>query len=132
MKRKTQRNVNEMKANLLHVHNQVPVKHSFPIEITQESKVSFKDVLAKEQLTISNHAKTRMEERNISIDSSKWKQISDKLQEANEKGVTNSLVFMNDAALLVSVKNNTVITALNRSEMESKLFTNINGAIVLE
>src|SRR5699024_9077939 len=130
--RKTQRNVNQMKANLFHVHSQVPVKHSIPTEVKQDKNVSFKDVLAKEQLTVSNHAKARMKERNISIDESTWNQMHEKLQEANEKGVTDSLVFMNDAALLVSVKNNTVITALNRSEMESKLFTNINGAIVLE
>lgn len=121
-----------MKANLFHVHSQVPVKHSIPTEVKQDKNVSFKDVLAKEQLTVSNHAKARMKERNISIDESTWNQMHEKLQEANEKGVTDSLVFMNDAALLVSVKNNTVITALNRSEMESKLFTNINGAIVLE
>lgn len=121
-----------MKANLFHVHNQVPVKHSIPTEVKQEGKVSFRDVLTNEQLTISNHAKTRMEERNISVDESKWKQMHEKIQEAKEKGVTDSLVFMNDAALLVSVKNNTVITALNRSEMESKLITNINGAIVLD
>lgn len=121
-----------MKTNLLHVHNQVPVKHSIQTEVVQDRNVSFKDILAMEQITISNHAKTRMKERNISVDESKWKLMHEKLKEAKEKGVTDSLVFMNDAALLVSVKNNTVITALNRSEMQSKLFTNINGAIVLE
>lgn len=120
-----------MKANLLHVHNQVPIKHSIAKDVQKEANVSFKDMLHKEQLKVSSHAKVRMKERNISMDDAKWNKMQEKLSEAKEKGVTESLVLMNDAALLVSVKNNTVITALDRSEMESRLITNINGAIML-
>ncbi len=121
-----------MKNNVFHVQNQVPVKHSIPTDRHKKTDVSFKDILQNKQLNISNHAKSRMEERNIKLDETKWNKMQEKLKDAKAKGVTDSLVLMNDAALLVSVKNNTVITALNRSEMESKLITNINGAIVLD
>lgn len=121
-----------MKTNLFHVHNQVPVKHSIPKNVQKEPNVSFKDILQNEQLTISKHANIRMKERNISMNETQWNRMLEKLNEAKEKGVTESLVLVNDTALLVSVTNNTVITALNRSEMANKLFTNINGAIVLD
>lgn len=121
-----------MKTKFFHVHNPVPIQQHVQPTVKKQSNVSFKDVLDQQQLKVSKHAESRMKERNITLNQDQWKNMHEKLQEAKEKGVTDSLVFMNEAALLVSVKNNTVITALNRSEMESKLFTNINGAIVLE
>lgn len=122
-----------MSNHLFHVHNQVPVQHSVQHRTKQtEPNVSFQDVLQKEQLTFSKHAKDRMQERNISMNQTQLDTMHHKLQEAKAKGVTDSLVLTDDAALLVSVKNNVVVTALDRSEMESKLFTNINGAIVLD
>lgn len=122
-----------MTDHLFHVHNQLPVQHSVQHRTKQsETTVSFKDVLQQEQLIFSKHAKHRMQERNISMNQTQIDSMHQKLQEAKAKGVTDSLVLTNDAALLVSIKNNVVVTALDRSEMESKLFTNINGTIVLD
>lgn len=122
-----------MTDHLFHVHNQLPVQHSVQYRTKQsETTVSFKDVLQQEQLIFSKHAKHRMQERNISMNQTQIDSMHQKLQEAKAKGVTDSLVLTNDAALLVSIKNNVVVTALDRSEMESKLFTNINGTIVLD
>lgn len=84
-----------------------------------------------EQLKISKHARTRMDERNIAVDDDMWSTISDKVDDARKKGVSDSLVLTKDAALLVSTKNNTVITAMERNEAASKIFTNIDGAIVI-
>lgn len=53
------------------------------------------------------------------------------MNEAKQKGVTDSLIMADDAALLVNTKNNTVVTAMDRDEAASKIFTNINGAIVI-
>lgn len=38
---------------------------------------------------------------------------------------------MDQAALIVSAKNGTVITAMERDEAKEQLFTNIDGTIVL-
>lgn len=98
----------------------------------KNSGISFKDVLHDVQnLTISKHANERLENRNISIDEKKWQQISEKMIEAKKKGVTDSLVVTNDAALVVSTKNHTVVTAMARDEASAKIFTNINGTIVM-
>ncbi len=82
-------------------------------------------------LTISKHAKTRIEQRNIEISSEDWKKISEKVTEAKQMGVNESLVLLDHAALIVSAKNQTVITAMDRSETNSQIFTNINGTIII-
>lgn len=98
-----------------------------------EAKKHFAELLQAEQKPkISKHAQLRMKERNIEISDQKWSQIHSKLQEAKAKGVTDSLVVMDTAALLVSIKNNTVVTAMDRNEADSQLFTNINGTILMK
>lgn len=83
-------------------------------------------------LIISKHAKERLQQRDIHISESSWEQIEKKVNEAKMLGVKDSLVLLDDAALIVSAKNNTVITAMNRQEAKTQIFTNINGTIVLE
>lgn len=95
--------------------------------------ISFKETLAQATgLKISKHAQKRLDERNISIDQQRWAQINAKVAEAKNKGISDSLVVMDEAALIVNAKNNTVITAMNRSEASSQIFTNINGTILLD
>lgn len=90
------------------------------------------DAIASEsKLTISKHAKYRIEQRNIEISSEKWNKIDAKLNEAKQKGVKESLVLLDNAALIVSAQNKTVITAMDRNEAESQIFTNINGTIII-
>ena len=84
------------------------------------------------KLTISKHAQIRMAQRNIDIDSATWSKIESKIQQAKKMGVTESLVLTDNAALVVSAKNNTVITAMNRQEASSQIFTNINGTILID
>ncbi|UII57415.1 flagellar protein [Cytobacillus spongiae] len=84
------------------------------------------------RLTISKHANERLVQRNILINEKQWTTIESKVQEAKKMGVKESLVLLKDAALIISAKNNTVITAMDRQEASSQIFTNINGTIVLE
>ncbi|NEU36181.1 flagellar operon protein, partial [bacterium LRH843] len=77
-------------------------------------------------------ASERLQERGIKLDASTWKQIGSKVAEAKQKGLNETLVLVNDAALIVSAKNSTVITAMGRNEAGSQIFSNINGAIILE
>lgn len=100
------------------------------------SGTSFKDLLGTIQadestLKISKHAEKRLNERNIKIDGDLWTRIEQKVNEARVKGVSDSLVVTEQAALIVSAKNNTVITAMDRQEASSQIFTNINGTILI-
>ncbi|WP_175988995.1 TIGR02530 family flagellar biosynthesis protein [Bacillus sp. Marseille-Q1617] len=84
------------------------------------------------EMQISKHAKVRMEQRGISISPQTWEEIGEKVKEAKSKGVHESLVLLKDAALIVSARNQTVITALDRQEANSQIFTNINGTILID
>lgn len=84
------------------------------------------------QLLVSKHAKERLQQRGIHINDTHWKQIEEKVHEARKKGVNESLVLLKEAALIVSAKNNTVITAMDREEARTQIFTNINGTIIMD
>lgn len=109
-------------------------QHAKPKQVQpQQTKTNFKDVLSGVQdIKVSKHAQQRLIERNIQINDGQWSAVKEKMNEARAKGVTDSLVLMNHAALLVSTKNNTVVTAMNREEANSKIFTNINGTILID
>lgn len=94
-------------------------------------KTTFQEVLAEKALKMSKHATKRLEERAISFTDAEWVDIEDKVNEAKQKGVQSSLLLTKDAALIISVKNNTVITAMNREEAAAQIFTNIDGTIIL-
>lgn len=101
---------------------------------TQHSAKTFSDHLktaTTQQLKLSKHASERMQERNIEISNEQWTQLQDKVYEAQRKGINQPLVILDQAALIVSAKNATVITALDRNEAKSQIFTNIDGTIVL-
>ncbi|WP_339249700.1 TIGR02530 family flagellar biosynthesis protein [Sporosarcina sp. FSL W8-0480] len=83
------------------------------------------------ELKISKHANERLKERHIHISESEWAHIGEKVNEAKKKGIKESLVLMDQAALIISAKNSTVITAMDRKEAKDQLFTNIDGTIVL-
>jgi flagellar operon protein len=85
-----------------------------------------------EGLTISKHARQRLEQRGINFNEARWNQIGEKVKEAKTMGVKDSLVLVDDAALIVSAQNNTVITAMNRAEASAQIFTNINGTILID
>ncbi|MFS0763167.1 TIGR02530 family flagellar biosynthesis protein [Peribacillus phoenicis] len=89
-------------------------------------------VSTNEKSTISKHAQLRMNQRSIEIASQTWDKIALKTNEAKNMGVTESLIITENAALIVSTKNNKVITVMDRKEATSQIFTNINGTIILD
>jgi flagellar operon protein len=78
---------------------------------------------------ISKHAAMRLEARNISLDTLRLEKLRTAVDKAQAKGVKDSLVVMEDVALLVNIPNRTVITAVNQSELKENVFTNIDGAV---
>ncbi|MFJ7933145.1 TIGR02530 family flagellar biosynthesis protein [Sporosarcina sp. NPDC096371] len=104
-------------------------------KVIQSPKQSFlehlNNAIQPATLKISKHAAERLTERNIHISEAEWAHVTNKVNEAKTKGIKESLVLMDQAALIVSAKNSTVITAMDRTEAKDQLFTNIDGTIVL-
>lgn len=82
-------------------------------------------------LRFSAHALQRLKDRNIELNPETMAKISDAVEKASTKGVKESLVLTSDAALIVSVKNKTVVTAMDRNSLNGNIFTNIDGAVVV-
>jgi flagellar operon protein len=107
----------------------------------------FKDVLARasqptagagaaqaghaESLKFSAHAVDRMKSRGISFSPDMMKGIESAVSRAAQKGSKDTLVLTGDNALIVSVKNNTVVTVMDRQAMRENVFTNIDSTVVV-
>lgn len=96
----------------------------------------FADVLKSElnrnsQIQFSEHAKARLRDRHIELTDQDRVKIDRAVENAASKGAKDSLVLLNDLALLVSVKNRTVITALDQQAQTEKVFTNIDSAVII-
>lgn len=100
---------------------------------SQDGK-SFSDVFEKEMngVKLSAHAQTRMKERQIQLTDHDFQLINKAVDRADQKGARESLFLLNDLALLVNIKNRTVITAVDQESQSEKIFTNIDSAVIVE
>ncbi len=85
----------------------------------------------REPLKFSGHAMQRLKDRKITLDGQTMMKVNEALDKADAKGVEDTLVLTKDAALIVSVKNRTVITAMDRNSLNGNVFTNIDGAVIV-
>lgn len=99
--------------------------------------VSFGDVLSAEMerpggLRISAHAERRLTERNVTLNREDMRKIEGAVQKAATKGSRESLLIYGDLALVASVRNRTIITALEGKDMDDHVFTNIDSAVIVK
>ena len=118
---------------------QAPVKPKQPTAIpgakTTGSSTPFAKVLDQkltgQPVRLSQHAQERLRSRGITLSDADMKQLEGAVDSVAQKGGKESLIMMGDAALVVSVKNRTVVTAMDRQGMKGNVFTNIDSAVVL-
>jgi flagellar operon protein len=87
--------------------------------------------LPGQPVRLSQHAAERLKSRGITLSETDMKQLAGAVDSVAQKGGKESLVLMGDAALVVSVKNRTVVTALDRQGMKGNVFTNIDSAVIV-
>jgi flagellar operon protein len=87
--------------------------------------------LLNNQLKVSGHAQTRLQSRNIELTPDEWNRVADGVNKAAAKGARESLVMVDNVALVVSVKNRTVITAVDQGHLKDNVFTNIDSAVIV-
>jgi flagellar operon protein len=86
--------------------------------------------LPAQGITFSSHAQERLKSRGISLSPTDMEKLEGAVESVAKKGGKDSLVLLGDAALVVSVKNRTVVTALDRASMQGTVFTNIDSAVI--
>ena len=106
---------------------------------TDADGVSFKAVLNKtakdaEQtggVKFSKHAVNRLAERNIELTDNQMERLQEGTMKAGAKGINESLVIVDQLAFIVNVPSHTVVTAMNQTEANENVFTNIDGAVII-
>ena len=113
--------------------NRPAAQSSSQIKPAAASESGFSQILQQELtgLKFSQHALQRLQNRNIHFNTSDLAKLSDAVDKAAQKGSKDSLILMNNTALVVSVKNRTVITAMDGVSMKDNVFTNIDSAVIV-
>jgi flagellar operon protein len=86
--------------------------------------------LREEPIRFSKHAAGRMESRGIRFNAEEITRLQSAVDLANAKGARDSLVLLGETALVVSVRNNTVVTVMDKEGLKGNLFTNIDSAVI--
>ena len=108
-----------------------------PVQIPPTGGGSFRDVLRTttapaQPLKFSAHAQARLQSRNITLSSEDVAKMNAMADKAAAKGAKQSLFMMRDTAMVVSITNRTVITAVDQQSMKENVFANIDSAAVIE
>ena len=100
---------------------------------TSASGSSFAELLdsASKKVSFSNHAIQRLESRQLDFSEQDLQKLDETVDKMAQKGARESLIYMNDMALVVSVTNRTVITAMDGKSAKENIFTNIDSAAIL-
>lgn len=115
------------------------------IDPTQTQGPSFQETLQKlqtpdvakpglnatEGLKFSNHAVERMKLRGITFAPEQLDKIGSAIEKARLKGAKETLVLTDQSALIVSVKNNTVVTVMDSQSLKENVFTNIDSTVMI-
>ncbi|ABO50911.1 flagellar operon protein [Desulforamulus reducens MI-1] len=73
-----------------------------------------------------------MKERKIALSQEDFAKINKAVQQAAAKGSKDSLILYRDLALVTSITNRTVITAIDGNNMAEHVFTNIDSAVIVK
>lgn len=90
------------------------------------------DVQKKGRLQFSSHAQRRMMNREIVLNKEDLHKMEQAVNRLQKKGGSESLLLHRDVAYLISVKNRTVITAVDEERLQEHIFTNIDSAVILK
>jgi flagellar operon protein len=94
---------------------------------------SFQEIFRQQQagkLQFSQHALQRIERRGIDLSDGTLQRLETGAARAASKGSRDSVVFVDGTAFVVSVRNKTVITAVDQEHMREHVFTNIDSAVI--
>lgn len=102
----------------------------------QPDALSFQDILeqasgAKKEVRFSKHAMGRLNTRNIELTDGQMERLNEGTKKAQAKGIRDSLVLVDSLAFIVNVPSSTVVTAMEQSEAQENIFTNIDGAVII-
>lgn len=101
------------------------------LESLQKVRQDKKAETSSEKLKFSNHAIERMQRRGVQFTTDQIDKIESAVQKAAAKGARETLLLTDDAALIVSVKDKTVVTVMDKAALKENVFTNIDSTVMI-
>jgi len=103
-----------------------------PASVNKPGGKPFAEILENRirSVRFSRHAQERMASRGIRLSGDEMARLDQAVSTVEAKGGRESLVMLDDKALVVSVKNQTVVTVVDRESLQGNVFTNIDSAII--
>ena len=97
-----------------------------------DGRPSFQEALqgAKAGVQLSSHAQKRVDRRDLDLDPARIQRLDSAISRAAEKGSRNSVVMLDDLAVVVDVRQRTVVTALTAQRGKERVFTNIDSVVI--
>jgi flagellar operon protein len=103
-------------------------------DILQQTKESIKAADRTEQsesVRFSKHADARLKQRDITLSDEQITRLNEGTQKAGLKGIKESLVILDNLAFIVNTENRTVVTAMDSTQSDENIYTNIDGAVII-
>lgn len=98
----------------------------------QSLRQGWYETRGKKSIDFSAHALQRIEARGVTLTDSDVDRLSATVGRMEEKGVRDALIYFNHTvALIVSVKNRKVVTAVDEASALENIFTNIDSVAIL-
>lgn len=92
---------------------------------------SFHETFRDSLVRISHHAEIRLQQRGIELKPEQMVKIQSAIDKAAAKGAKESLILMDNMAMIVNVKSKTIVTALDGNAMKDNVFTQIDSAVII-
>ena len=109
---------------------QPQVSPSGTVEGTSFDAVLRDELAGAGEVRFSAHALKRLDSTGIELSAREKTLIEEGVQRAAGKGARESLVLTDRLALVVSVRNRTVITVRPNDRLDDGVFTNIDSAVI--
>jgi flagellar operon protein len=82
-------------------------------------------------LKFSNHAIDRMQARGIRFSPEDLAKFESAMGKAESKGAKNTLLLSDAAAMIVNIKDKTVVTVMDKANLKENVFTNIDSTVMV-
>ena len=107
-----------------------------PANGKENTSQPFADILQKEialapGLIFSKHAQSRISERNMILSPDQLSKMDSAVKKADQKGVKDTLILMDQMAFIVNVPSSTVVTAMSGDDLKENVFTKIDGTVIV-
>lgn len=105
----------------------VPVAAAGELAFAEQLRRQLEDATG---MRVSNHMEKRLQSRQIEMTPDDVQRLATAVEKAEDRGSRESVVLMDDLAFVVSLRNKTLVTAVDAASRKENVFTNIDSVVI--